>query len=278
MIRIYLSIDNGADVLEIPVIPGEYQVGKPQSDESFETITGEEIAFIDAPSLKTIGWSCFFPSRDYPFLRCARLDDVWQYGYKLDLWIKQKYPIRLVISGTPINMAVKVTKFDYHMGPDGDIYYDLELKEFPLVDTETEELTMAQYEELKSMIEQLQLQVDALGGGARINTPDEGAPFYEQTLQMLVDKGYITGGGDGLDLTEDMARILTIVNRASGFHTGMIYNYNDSNIPEAYRESLQWYIDNGNLQGDENGALGLTEDMLRVLKIVYDILRAKNVI
>ena len=58
----------------------------------------------------------------------------------------------------------------------------------------------------------------------------------------------------------------------------MIYNYNDSNIPAAYRESLGWYITNGYLQGDETGELGLTEDMLRILKVFYDVLTAKNVI
>lgn len=278
MIRIYLSINNGAEVMELPVIPDEYNVTKPQQDDTFETITGEELTFIDAPGLKTIGWSSSFPCRDYPFLRCARLTDVWQYGYKLDTWIAQKYPIRLIISGTPINMAVKVTQFDYRQGTSGDIDYEIEFKEFPLVDTETEDLTMAQYEELKGMIEALELKVDALGGGHVINSVEDAEIYYQETLRMLLDKNYLTGSDGGLDLTEDMARILTVVNRASGFHTGMIYNYNDSNVPEAYRESLSWYIDSGYLQGGDTGELGLTEDMLRVLKIFYDVLTAKNII
>lgn len=217
MIRIYLSIDNGAEIIEIPVIPSEFEVSKPQNDETFETITGEELAFIDVPGLKSIAWSSFFPCRDYPYVRGERLSDVWQYGYKIDRWIEMKYPIRLVISGTPINMACKVAAFDYRMGTDGDIYYDIELKEFPLVDTETEELTVAQYEELLSKIEALELQISQLRGASVINTPEEGAPFYNQTLQKLVDKGCINGSGDGLDLTEDMARVLTIVDRAGVF-------------------------------------------------------------
>ena len=278
MIQIFLSIDNGADMLEVPVIPSEFKVSKPQNDETFETVTGEEIAFIDAPGLKGIQWSSFFPSRDYPFLRCTRLADVWQYGYKLDQWIAQKYPIRLVISGTPINMATKVSAFDYRMGPDGDLYYDIAFKEFPLVDTESEELTMAQYEELKQMIEALRLQVEALGGGHVINSVEEAEVYYRETLEMLLEKRYLTGSDGGLDLTEDMARVLTIVNRASGFHTGMIYNYFDSNIPGDYRESLSWYINNGYLKGNEDNELGLTEDMMRLLKIFYDVLVAKGVI
>lgn len=212
--KIYLSIDNGADIMEIPVIPGEFQVSKPQGDETFETVDGSEIAFIDPAGLKSISWSSFFPSRDYPYVQGERFDDVWQYGYKLDTWIKLKYPIRLVFYGAPINMAVKVTQFDYHMGSDGDIYYDIELKEFPLVDTETEGLTMAQYDELKGMIEALTLKVEALSGGTVINKVEDGAPFYDQALKKFVEKGCINGsGGSGLDLTEDMARTLTIIDR-----------------------------------------------------------------
>ena len=278
MIRIYLSIDNAREVLEIPVIPEEFTVTKPQKDETFETVSGEELAFLDVPGLKSIGWSSFFPSRDYPFLRCERLSDVWQYGYKIDTWIAQKYPIRLIISGTPINMAVKVTKFDYKMASCGDIEYDIECKEFPLVDTETEELTMAQYDELKQEIDALSLKVDALGGGHVINSVEDADVYYRETLQMLLDKNYLTGSGDGLDLTEDMARLLTIVNRSSGFHTGMIYDYNDNIIPSEFRESLSWFLTNGYLQSDADGKLGLTGDMLRMLKAFYDVLKAKSLL
>lgn len=216
MLRIYISIDNGAEVIEFPVIPPEYSVTKPKKDETFETITGEELAFIDSPGLKSIGWSSFFPAKDYPFLRCKRLEDVWQYGYKLDTWELQKYPIRLIIVGTPINMACKITKFDYKQGTDGDLYYDIEFKEFPLVDTESEEMTVAQYEELKGMIEALTAKVDAMNESL-INSVEDAPVYYKEAIQTLVDKGCLTGTGDGLDLTEDMARVLTILHRAGLF-------------------------------------------------------------
>lgn len=278
MLRIFLSIDNGRDMLEVPIIPPEFSLSSPIKDETFETVTGEELAFIDPIGLGGISWSSFFPSRDYPFLRCARLSDVWQYREKLMGWTEEKYPIRLVITDTPINMAVKVTGFECKIGADGDLYYDLSLKEFPLVDTESEELTLGQYEELKQKIEELSLAVERLGGGRVINSVEDAEIYYKETISMLLDKRYMTGTDGGLDLTEDMARVLTIVNRASGFHTGMIYNYFDSTIPEDYRESLGWYLDNGYLRGDENGELGLTEDMMRLLKVFYDVLQAKGVI
>ncbi len=278
MIRIFLSINNGAEVLELPVIPSEFQISSSQKDEIFETVSGEELAFIDAAGLTGIAWSSFFPSKDYPFLRCKRLSNVWQYKDKLEGWIDRKYPIRLVISDTPINLATKVTSLDYRMGPDGDLYYDIAFKEFPLVDTESEDLTMTQYEELLAKIQELELKIDNMSGGTVIDSVSDAEVYYRETLEMLLQKTYLTGTDGGLDLTEDMARVLTIVNRANGFHTGVIYNYLDSNIPAEYQESVTWYVTNGYLKGDENGELGLTTDMMRILKVFYDVLKEKGVI
>ena len=83
----------------------------------------------------------------------------------------------------------------------------------PLIDTESEELTMAQYEELLGRINDLQAAVQSLSGDRVINTPEDGAPFYNQALSDLQNAGYINGTGESLDLTEDMARIITVMYR-----------------------------------------------------------------
>ena len=44
----------------------------------------------------------------------------------------------------------------------------------------------------------------------------------------------------------------------------MIYNYVDNNMPEWARPTIQKMMDKGLLQGDENGCLGLTDELLRV--------------
>lgn len=213
MIKIFMSVNNGEEVIQLPIIPAEFSVTKSQKDEVFETVSGAELCFIDIPGLKTISWSSFFPSKDYNFLKCDRLADVWQYGYKIDTWISRKLPIRLIISGTPINMAVKVTQFDYQIGRSGDINYSITLKEMPLINTESEELTMSQYEELKNKINELEAKVTSLSTTKIINTPEDGEPFYNQALSDLQAAGYINGAGDGLDFTEDMARLVTIMYR-----------------------------------------------------------------
>ena len=44
----------------------------------------------------------------------------------------------------------------------------------------------------------------------------------------------------------------------------MIYNYVDKNMPDWARPTIQKMMDKGFLKGDENGCLGLTDELLRV--------------
>ena len=126
---IYLSVNNRADVMCLPVLPSSFTISKPQSTEIFETVSQGELQLIGVPKLKGITISSFFPVRDYPYLRDTSMKG-WE--YKIDTWIEQKLPIRLVITDTPINMAVAVKDFEYTIKTDGDLWYTLELEEFPL--------------------------------------------------------------------------------------------------------------------------------------------------
>ena len=72
---------------------------------------------------------------------------------------------------------------------------------------------MAQYDELNGKIEELSAKVDSLSGGKIIDSAADGAPFYNQALSELIAAGYINGTGDNLDMTEDMARVITIMYR-----------------------------------------------------------------
>jgi len=128
---IFLSVNNRAEVLQLPVLPPEFTVNKPQSNSTFETMSMGDLKLYSSPKLKSITIASFFPVRDYPFLRNRSM---WgfDYVYKIDNWILQKLPIRLTITDTPINMAVVVDDWDYKIGQDGDLYYNLTLGEFPM--------------------------------------------------------------------------------------------------------------------------------------------------
>lgn len=70
------------------------------------------------------------------------------------------------------------------------------------------ELTMTQYEELKNMI-------DSLYSPMIYNYIDDNMPDWAKpTIQKLVDKGVLKGNEDGLNLTEDLMRMLVINDRA----------------------------------------------------------------
>jgi len=129
---VFLSTNNRQQVLQLPVVPAEFTVTKPQKNEVFETVTQGDLKLVGTPGLKGITINSFFPLRDYPFLR-DRTYKGFEYVYIIDTWILQNLPIRLIITETPINMAVSVENFEYTIKKDGDLHYILELGEFKLL-------------------------------------------------------------------------------------------------------------------------------------------------
>ena len=129
---IYLSINNRAEVLRLPVLPPEFTVSKGRNNEVFDTVSQGQLKLIGTSALKTISWSSLFPCRDYPFLR-DRSDTAFGYLYTIDTWYEKKLPIRLIITDTPINMAVTIDDFSYTIGKDGDMKYSITLSEVKLI-------------------------------------------------------------------------------------------------------------------------------------------------
>ena len=129
---IYLSVNNRAEVLRLPVLPPEFTVSKGRNNEVFDTVSQGQLKLIGTSALKTISWSSFFPVRDYPFLR-DRSDTAFGYLYTIDPWSARKLPIRLIITDTPINMAVTIDDLTYTIGKDGDMKYSITLSEVKLI-------------------------------------------------------------------------------------------------------------------------------------------------
>ena len=55
--------------------------------------------------------------------------------------------------------------------------------------------------------------------------------------------------------------------RVKELENPMIYNYVDENMPDWARPTVQKMMVKGLLQGNENGELGLTDEMLRIFVI-----------
>ena len=136
---IYLSYNNREEIIILPVLPAKFEVNKPQNNDTFESISLGELKLIGLRGLKSISFESFFPIRDYPFLR-DNLYSGHEYVYKLDTWREKRVPIRILITDTPINMAVTIDDFKYSIGTDGDIYYSITLGEFRFVELEQSEV------------------------------------------------------------------------------------------------------------------------------------------
>ena len=81
---------------------------------------------------------------------------------------------------------------------------------------DTEVLSMPQYEELKTMIGELSKKIKE---PMIYNYVDSNMPEYaRQTIQKLMDKGYLKGDSSGnLNLTDEMLRTLVILDRSGSF-------------------------------------------------------------
>ena len=128
---IFLSVNNREQILQLPVVPPEFTVTKPHKHDVFETATQGDLKLLGPAGLKGITIESFFPVRDYPFLR-SRAYKGFEYVYIIDTWLAAKLPIRLIITETPINMAVTVDNFEYTIGSNSDLAFSLSMSEFPM--------------------------------------------------------------------------------------------------------------------------------------------------
>lgn len=130
----WLSYNNGAEKLRLPVPPPVVNVVSPFGNEDIEIVNGMDFTVIGFRGLKEFSMETFFP-RDYnptycdykgfPVpLKCVAL---------LEKWRDTRRPLRFIVTGTNINHAVTIRDFphDYERaGEPGDIYFSLVLKEY----------------------------------------------------------------------------------------------------------------------------------------------------
>ncbi len=84
--------------------------------------------------------------------------------------------------------------------------------------------------------------------------------------------GYTSAGTDEIisesEEDEEMKeKIKELEKRIAALETPMIYDYIDDNMPDWARPTIQKLVNKGFLQGDEDGRLGLTDDLMRMLVI-----------
>lgn len=136
-IQYHLSYSNGAERIWLPVNPPSIRIQTTHGYQDIDTAQLGEYTVIGKRKSATYAFSSFFP-RDYNPSYCAHSEfsPPWDNVAQLERWMRSGNPIRLTITGTPINTAVTIRDFSYEperAGSPGDIYYTLALKEYVFV-------------------------------------------------------------------------------------------------------------------------------------------------
>lgn len=133
--QFWLSTNDNKERLRLPVLPGFLDISNSSKNESVDIANLGEITILQDPAAKILQFSSFFPAHMSPLAEYSNPPKPWDAVKKVEKWRKSKKPLRLLVTGTSINIPVSVEAFNYGEagGAVGDITYDLMLKEFTFV-------------------------------------------------------------------------------------------------------------------------------------------------
>lgn len=126
----HLSYNNGAESIIFPVNPPSvsFRSGMLYSDYEVEGLG--EVTVIGHEALDEFSFSSFFPVFFDPGFCNFVPDRPFNYVKTINRWKSTGKPLRLIITGTPINYAVTIRDFSCREEGIGDIYFDISFKEF----------------------------------------------------------------------------------------------------------------------------------------------------
>lgn len=127
-----LSFNNREEVLELPVPLQEWEEGDPQNTYTFSTMETGDVLAIGSKKLQTLTIESFFPAtKDYTFLINKNFPDPFTCVETIKRWRATEKPIRVVITGTDVNLAMAIEDFRRGKADNTeDVYFTLELVEY----------------------------------------------------------------------------------------------------------------------------------------------------
>ncbi|RSL29101.1 LysM peptidoglycan-binding domain-containing protein [Salibacterium salarium] len=136
-IEFWISYDNGAEKLRLPVNPETIEVTSPFGYEDVEVARIGEYTIIGERGLREVSFGSFFP-RDYNPSYCEYADfpSPQECVNTIERWRDTRRPIRLTITGAGINLAVTLRSFPIEperAGNPGDIYYEMSFKQYRFI-------------------------------------------------------------------------------------------------------------------------------------------------
>ena len=124
-------LTDGKVELVFPVTPPSFSIAHGMR---METVNIHALGDVDIPGYTTLAnfkIDCMFPARSYPFVEAgANTSDPYSYIKQLQTWCDEKIILRYIITGTPVNSAVRVAEISYGE-QDGtrDVYATVNLQE-----------------------------------------------------------------------------------------------------------------------------------------------------
>ena len=146
----------------------------------------------------------------------AMLDNLSQLGFR-NRGIKNGSNLYVIKNTTARAVLLEVCFTDSWI--DAELYTRLGAEKIAeaiseAIPLDEEELSMTKYEELKGMILTLTEEVNKLKNPMIYNYIDDNMPVWARsTIEKLVRRGVLNGNENGLNLTEEMLRVLTICDR-----------------------------------------------------------------
>lgn len=119
--------------LQLPVNPEQVSVKSAHGYEEVQVSQLGEYTIIGESTLKEYSLGAFFPRDYHPgYCEYEELGDPWETVEKVERWMCSRKPVRLDITGTALKGLVTIRSFQYseRAGNPGDIFYELELKEY----------------------------------------------------------------------------------------------------------------------------------------------------
>ncbi len=132
--NIYLSIDNGDEGFNIPILPQSIEINQGGDNKTTEVINLGQVNIIKRPKLMEISFKSFFPNEKAYYVSSDKLFSPKFYIDKINGWREDKKKIRLIFTGGAIEINEQFTIEDFKIsengGEIGDIYYELSFKRF----------------------------------------------------------------------------------------------------------------------------------------------------
>ena len=127
--EIYLGTDD--DKIRFPVVPSAIGVNRSNNIDTQSVLKLGEVPIFNGTSLKTIELTSFFPNQEYSFCDYTGFMKPYQFSEKIQKWMYEGKPLRIIVTDSPTNMQCLIQQFDT-VEQDGtrDLYFTLNLLEY----------------------------------------------------------------------------------------------------------------------------------------------------